>query len=362
MNPKYIQRCFDLARLGNGHTSPNPSVGAVLVYEDRIIGEGWHQQYGGAHAEVNAVANVRPEHRALIAKATLYVSLEPCHHFGKTPPCVDLILQERIPKVVIAQMDPHDKVAGQSIQKLRAHGVEVVENVLLKEGLEVTRPFVKNIIWKKPYIILKWAESADGFMGAPDKQIWLSNTLAKRLAHRWRSEVDAILVGSNTVLIDNPGLDNRFWYGKSPVRVVLDGQGRIGGDWNDSEKEKKSLKILDDSIKTLIYSHIEHPLSATTNNKFSFKQTFFKTLSYSNPNELLEDLYREKIGIVLVEGGASVLNFFIKNNLWDEARVFKTNKCLETGVSAPKIASKDEVEVSQILDNQLYWYRNHSFQ
>jgi diaminohydroxyphosphoribosylaminopyrimidine deaminase/5-amino-6-(5-phosphoribosylamino)uracil reductase len=311
---------------------------------------------------VNAVASVRPEHRALIAQATIYVSLEPCHHFGKTPPCVDLILKERIPKVVIAQMDPHDKVAGQSIQKLRAHGVEVIENVLMEEGLKVTRPFVKNIIWKKPYIILKWAESADGFMGAPDKPVWLSNALAKRLAHRWRSEVDAILVGSNTVLIDNPRLDNRYWYGKSPVRVVLDGQGRVGVDSNHSEKEKKALKILDDSIKTLIYSHIEHPLAATANNKFSFKQTFFKTISYNNPNELLEDLYHEKIGIVLVEGGASVLNFFIKNNLWDEARVFKTNKGLETGIIAPKITSKNAVEILQILDNQLHWYRNHGLE
>jgi diaminohydroxyphosphoribosylaminopyrimidine deaminase / 5-amino-6-(5-phosphoribosylamino)uracil reductase len=356
MNPKYMQRCFDLARLGNGQTSPNPSVGAVLVYQDKIIGEGWHQQYGGAHAEVHAVASVRPEHRSLIAQSTIYVSLEPCHHFGKTPPCVDLILRERIPKVVIAQMDPHDKVAGQSIQKLRNHGVEVIENVLMAEGMMVTRPFVKNIIWKKPYIILKWAESADGFMGAPDKQVWLSNALAKRLAHRWRNEVDAILVGSNTVLIDNPSLDNRYWFGKSPVRVVLDGQGRVG---TDAKNSKTELKILDDSIKTLIYSHLQHPLSVNNHYKLPFQRTFFKTLSYSNPNELLDDLYGEKIGIVLVEGGASVLNFFIQNNLWDEARIFKTDKCLQSGIAAPKITSKKDVEVMQILDNQLHLYHNY---
>jgi diaminohydroxyphosphoribosylaminopyrimidine deaminase/5-amino-6-(5-phosphoribosylamino)uracil reductase len=307
---------------------------------------------------VNAVASVRPEHRAFIAQSTIYVSLEPCHHFGKTPPCVDLILRERIPKVVIAQQDPHDKVAGQSIQKLRNHGVEVVENVLMEEGMKGTRPFVKNILCKKPYIILKWAESADGFMGAPDKQIWLSNALAKRFAHRWRSEIDAILVGSNTVLIDNPRLDNRYWYGKSPIRVVLDGQGRIGTHKNAFQKENGSLKILDDSVKTLIYSHIEHPLSEPQNPNFSFKQTFFKTLSYNNPNALLEDLYHEKIGMVLVEGGANVLNFFIQNNLWDEARVFKTNLCLNEGVSAPKISAKNAIEVLQILDNQLHLYQN----
>ncbi|MEN9609503.1 MAG: bifunctional diaminohydroxyphosphoribosylaminopyrimidine [Bacteroidota bacterium] len=354
MNPKYMQRCFDLARLGNGQTSPNPSVGAVLVYQDKIIGEGWHRQYGGAHAEVNAVASVRAEHRSWIAQSTIYVSLEPCHHFGKTPPCVDLILRERIPKVVIAQMDPHDKVAGQSIQKLRNHGVEVIENVLMEEGKMVTRPFVKNIIWKKPYIILKWAESADGFMGSPDKQVWLSNALAKRLAHRWRNEVDAILVGSNTVLIDNPSLDNRYWFGKSPVRVVLDGQGRVGAALKNPKTE---LKILDDSIKTLIYSYVAHPLSGS-NNKLPFQQTFFKTLNSNNPNELLDDLYHEKIGIVLVEGGASVLNFFIQNNLWDEARVFKTNKGLQAGIAAPKITSKKDVEMIQLLDNQLHLYQN----
>lgn len=348
MNPAFMQRCFDLARLGNGQTSPNPSVGAVLVYQDRIIGEGWHRQYGGAHAEVNALANVLPEHRALIPQSTIYVSLEPCHHFGKTPPCVDLILRERIPKVVIAQTDPHDKVAGQSIQKLRNHGVEVIETILTEDATWVTRPFVKNIMLQKPYIILKWAESADGFMGAPDKPIWLSNAFTKRLSHRWRNEVDGILVGANTVLIDNPGLDNRLWYGKSPVRIVLDGQGRVGARLN------QGLKILDDSVKTLIYSHVQ----PNPKRQEDFHQTFFKTLRSHHPDALLKDLFQEKIGILLVEGGATVLNFFIQHNLWDEARVFKTNKWLQYGVVAPKMIVNNPPQILQILDNQLYLHQN----
>jgi diaminohydroxyphosphoribosylaminopyrimidine deaminase / 5-amino-6-(5-phosphoribosylamino)uracil reductase len=237
-----MQRCFDLARLGLGQVSPNPLVGAVLVYENRIIGEGWHQKYGGPHAEVHCVQSVDPALRHLIPRSTLYCSLEPCFHFGKTPPCVELILREKIPHVVIANTDPNPLTAGKSIAKLRAAGVRITDGVLAQEGADMNRPFFTWITQKRPYIRLKWAQSADAFLSKKGERTTISGPTVQRWVHRWRMESDAILVGTRTAVIDNPRLDNRLYWGKSPLRITFDRQMRIPPDHH----------ILDDSTPTWI--------------------------------------------------------------------------------------------------------------
>ena len=219
---KYIRRCFELAKLGIGNVKTNPMVGSIIVHNGKIIGEGYHKRYGEGHAEVNAVKSVKGEDKHLLNESTIYVSLEPCFHEGKTPPCVDLILGLGIPKVVISAVDPNPKVAGKSIEKLRNHGVEVISGVLEKEGRFIARRFFHHFMTKRPYVILKYAQSKDGFLSQMNKQIWLTNPYSKRLVHKWRNEEAAILVGTNTVKVDNPSLTNRLWFGNSPVRLIID--------------------------------------------------------------------------------------------------------------------------------------------
>lgn len=314
-----MHRCFDLARLGAGSVSPNPMVGAVLVYQDRIIGEGWHRRYGEAHAEVNAVHSVQEADRHLIPRATLYCSLEPCFHFGKTPPCVDLILEQKIPRVVVSNTDPNPLVAGQSLQKLRGAGVEVTAGVLEAEGHDLNRAFFTWIAAKRPYIILKWAQSADGFIARTGEQTAISGPLTQRLVHRWRSESDAILVGTTTALTDNPRLDNRLYFGKSPLRIALDMKAKIPAN----------ALLLDDTRPTWIIGPArEGP----------FQNTRF--LEIETPNwipGLLQKLYETKHAILLVEGGAHTLRQFITSGLWDEIRLTESPKRLGIGVPAPEI-------------------------
>ncbi|MBL7818684.1 MAG: bifunctional diaminohydroxyphosphoribosylaminopyrimidine deaminase/5-amino-6-(5-phosphoribosylamino)uracil reductase RibD [Saprospiraceae bacterium] len=349
---KYINRCLDLAHRGIGSTSPNPSVGAVIVdAQGRIIGEGWTSPYGGAHAEVNAINAVKSEDVPLLQTSTIYVTLEPCFHFGKTPPCVDLILRSKIPHVVVAYIDPFPEVAGKSIEKLRQNGVEVEVLVLTQRQVTPSSsllPFFTNIAQKRPYIILKWAETADGFIGQSDKAIAISNVYVKRLVHKWRSEADAIMVGTETAALDNPELTNRYYYGKSPKRIVIDRQRRL------SEK----LHLFDGSIETFIYTE-----GGTSNAHFdNFHNFNYRFVAFDDNflNTILADLYTQKIGILFVEGGARLLNTFITKGLWDEARVFVASKnpVIKNGIQAPKLPFDYLDRKVQIIDNQLLVFRN----
>lgn len=326
MHDIFMRRCFDLARLGAGQVSPNPVVGAVLVHEGKIIGEGWHRRYGEAHAEVNAVGSVAPEHRGLIPQSTLYCSLEPCFHHGKTPPCVDLILRENIRQVVIACNDPNPLVAGQSVVKLRAAGVDVVTGVLEQEGLALNRSFFKWIQKKEPYVILKWAQSRDGFLGKTGERTAISGPAALRLGHRWRAEADAILVGATTAVVDNPRLDARYFPGKSPLRVAFDGSGTI----------PRTHHLLDDSVPTWIFGPQRPGTWAQT--------SFFPEHPEGDLAAfLLEKLTAAGKAILLVEGGAQTLKGFLDKGLWDEIRVLGNARSLGGGVPAPAHFTADQL-------------------
>jgi diaminohydroxyphosphoribosylaminopyrimidine deaminase/5-amino-6-(5-phosphoribosylamino)uracil reductase len=300
MDEKYMWRAVGLASLGLGNVAPNPCVGSVIVCDNRIIGEGFHRLYGTAHAEVNAVNSVRAEDRHLLPKSKIYVTLEPCHHYGKTPPCVDLILDNKIPKIVIGCKDPNPQVGGQSIEKLKQNGVEVTVGVLEKECWEVARRFMTFFIKKRPYIILKYAKSKDDFIGNPNEQVWITGGQSKSLVHKWRSEEAAILVGTNTAMIDNPNLTNRLWYGKNPLRLVID----------TKEKLNPNLNIFNQKAETKIFKSDDIEL-------------------------ILKELYDLKINSIIVEGGAALLNDFIKKGFWDEARIFTGDCYLKNGVIAP---------------------------
>lgn len=337
---KYIQRCFDLAVLGAGAVSPNPMVGAVLVYKDRIIGEGYHKKHGTAHAEVNALASVKPEDKHLISQSTLFVSLEPCCIFGKTPPCTQLILKHKIPKVVISCLDFTPEVAGNGVAILRKAGVEVVSGVLEKKGKEISSIRNTFVTKNRPYIILKYAQSSDGFMGKFDEPIWLTNSLSKKLVHKWRSETDAILVGTNTAQIDNPKLTNRLYFGKSPLRIVFD----------RTLKLNKQLHIVNPPSKTIVVCETMPPPSTEHLEylRLKFDEKFL-------PN-LLHFLFERKISSLTVEGGQKTLQKFIDQQLWDEARVFVSRKKLFNGVQAPK-NSIEPVYKEYIHDDVLYLYK-----
>ena len=320
----YIQRCFDLARLGAGSVAPNPMVGAVLVHENRITGEGWHRQYGQAHAEVNALNSVRPADRHLIEKSTLYVSLEPCNIFGKTPPCTDLILRHKIPRVVISCLDHTPEVSGRGVELLRNAGVEVITGILQEKGEALSSIRNTFVSKKRPYILLKFARSKDGFMGQTGRQVWISNPFSNRLAHRLRSELGAILAGTNTAVTDNPQLNTRLWFGKSPLRIVLDRHLRV----------PKSHFLWSDGGSTWIVTEQPEPQNFARENLHFIQMKFDETLLPS----LLARLFEEKISSLLVEGGAATLRHFIDGGWWDEAMIFTGNKVLGTGIEAPKIS------------------------
>lgn len=315
----FLRRCFDLARLGAGRVSPNPMVGAVLVHEDRIIGAGWHQRYGEAHAEVQAVASVAAADRPLLPQSTLYCSLEPCFHFGQTPPCVDLVLAERIPRVVVSNTDPNPLVAGQSLQKLRAAGVEVLEQVLADEGAYLNRYFFHWIQQQRPYVVLKWAQSADGYLGRAGERTAITGPLTQRLVHRWRSEVDAILVGATTARVDDPRLDNRLFWGPSPLRVVLDWSARLPA----------AAQLLDDSQPTWVLGPARSG---------AFRQTEFLNIPPADwIPDLLAQLRSAKRAILLVEGGGATLRQFLDGGYWDEIRLLDSPLRLADGVPAPGV-------------------------
>jgi diaminohydroxyphosphoribosylaminopyrimidine deaminase/5-amino-6-(5-phosphoribosylamino)uracil reductase len=326
IHEKYIKRCIELAKNGLGATYPNPLVGSVIVHNDSIIGEGWHQKAGAPHAEVNAVNSVKDE--SLLKKSTIYVSLEPCSHFGKTPPCSDLIIVKGIKKVVIGTVDPFAEVAGRGIKKLMEAGCEVQVGVLEQECQDLNKRFFTFHQKKRPYIILKWAQTADVFI-APKIQekrepVWITNQYSKQLVHKWRSEEQSILVGTNTAIADNPKLNTRLWKGENPVRVVIDKDLKI----------PQESALFDGTIKTIVLT--ENVKSSGSNNLVFEKVNFQQNL----PLQICEILYRHNLQSVIIEGGAKTLQTFIDNNLWDEARVFTGISEFHKGVKAPEFSGK----------------------
>jgi diaminohydroxyphosphoribosylaminopyrimidine deaminase/5-amino-6-(5-phosphoribosylamino)uracil reductase len=325
LHEQYMQRCLDLALLGTGNVSPNPMVGAVIVHEDKVIGEGYHQQYGQAHAEVNAVNQVleRFENAAeLLKNSTIYVSLEPCAHYGKTPPCADLIIKHHIPKVVVGCRDPFEQVNGKGIEKLQAAGVEVITDILEKKCKWLNRRFFTRVQKQRPYIILKWAQTNDGYFAPDDRtQYWITGEESRRLVHKWRGEEDAILIGKNTAAIDNPQLNTRYWPGRSPKRVVIDRKLELGPE----------LNIYDKSVETLIFNEVKTDIDG--NIKYIALEDFERFV----PQYILFQLYLQDIQSVIIEGGAHTLNSFIEAGLWDEARIFTGKAVLERGIKAPCI-------------------------
>lgn len=332
IHEKYIKRCIELAKNGLGTTYPNPLVGSVIVYNDQIIGEGWHQKAGCPHAEVHAIQSVKD--KSLLSKATIYVSLEPCSHFGKTPPCSDLIIANKIPNVVIGTIDPFAKVAGTGIKKLIEAGANVTVGILEDECYELNKRFFTFHTKKRPYIILKWTESNDGFI-APitreeQKPVWITSELSRQLVHKWRSEEQAILVGTNTVLEDNPTLTTRNWSGNNPIRIVLDQNNKIS----------KESHIFDNQAKTISISKNEMP--------------FDENLAAN----IASFLFEQNIQSVLIEGGTKTLQTFIDSNLWDEARVFKGAISFNKGIKAPEFNFASSSK-TQLTEDELVTFRNH---
>ena len=352
-------RCLELARLGGGYTAPNPMVGAVLVYEDRVIGEGYHQLYGQAHAEVNCVNSVTAEDVPLISRSTLYVSLEPCAHFGKTPPCADLIIRMRIPKVVVGCRDPFPQVNGKGIEKLLAAGVEVKLGVLEEECKELNRRFFTFNTLHRPYIVLKWAQSANGRiagamgvggigpaaglvngegvgMAGVGERVFISNEYTNRLVHKWRSEEAAILVGTRTALADDPSLTVRLWSGPDPIRLVIDKELTL----------PVTLKLFDGTVKTIVFNMLRHE----GGENLSFYQLAGDS---SLVHQVCQALYQLKIQSVLVEGGARLLQSFIDEGYWDEARVITNNELeLPGGLAAPVLRDFDGRDVSLPISHE----------
>ncbi|MCC7331731.1 MAG: bifunctional diaminohydroxyphosphoribosylaminopyrimidine deaminase/5-amino-6-(5-phosphoribosylamino)uracil reductase RibD [Flavobacteriales bacterium] len=346
----YMSRCLDLAKLGMGKVAPNPMVGCVVVHNGNIIGEGFHQQYGGNHAEVNAIQAVK--NKSLLKESTLYVNLEPCAHFGKTPPCANLIVEHNIPRVVIGCVDSYSEVSGKGIEKLQNAGIELTVGVLENESLELNKRFFTFHNKKRPYIILKWAETKDGFFdvdrgneiaGLTRNNVdnWITNDLSKKLVHKWRSEEMAIMVGTNTALNDNPRLTVREWKGENPTRIVIDLHDRL----------PQSLNIFDKSIPTIVFSLNKE---TSTNNLTYVKINDTKTLL----KEALNELHKRNIQSVIVEGGATLLQSFIDQQLWDEARVFIGNKKFTTGLKAPSLKGNLVAE-EQIDVDHLKWIVNN---
>lgn len=338
---KYMARCISLARGGAGCVAPNPMVGAVVVHQGKIIGEGYHRKYGEAHAEVNAIASVRDE--SLLEEATIYVSLEPCSHYGKTPPCAELIIKKRIPRVVIGCLDPFPEVSGRGVRMLREAGVEVVTGVMEKEAWELNRVFMTFQEKRRPYIYLKWAQSADSFMdrGRTDNTspaVVLSSPETMRRVHCLRANVAAIMVGTQTALLDNPSLTVRHWAGKSPVRVVLDRTLRIPSHYH----------LFDGTVKTLVFTTVADAISR--------ENVEYVTIDFSQPvlPQVMHELYIRKLNSLMVEGGATLLGHFLKEGLWDQMLVEIAPVSLESGVKAPdldRVASLVLTDVKKVQDH-----------
>ena len=317
-----MKKCLELAKKGMDYVSPNPMVGCVVVFNDQIIGEGYHQEYGTSHAEVNAIENIKD--KSLLKKSTLYVNLEPCVHFGKTPPCTNLIIESEIPKVVIGCIDSYSEVSGKGIEKMQNTGIEVIVGVLEKESRELNKRFFTFHEKKRPYIILKWAESKDGFM-APlnqNKPFWMTSSESKKLVHKWRAEEEAILVGRITAKKDNPSLTVREVAGSNPIRIIIDKNLKLSSD----------LNLFNSEAKTIIFNTIKSEETGTN----QFVKIDFNYLI----ENILEELHKQNIQSVIIEGGRITLQSFIDANIWDEARIFTANKLFSQGLKTPIIGGK----------------------
>jgi diaminohydroxyphosphoribosylaminopyrimidine deaminase / 5-amino-6-(5-phosphoribosylamino)uracil reductase len=350
-----MRRCLELALLGAGHVAPNPMVGSVLVYsdpetgEERIIGEGYHERYGEKHAEANCIASVKEEDRALITRSTIYVSLEPCAHYGKQPPCADLIIDRQIPRVVAGCRDPFPEVNGKGIEKLRAAGVEVVVGVLEEECVEMNRRFFTFHTKHRPYIVLKWAQSGDGKIAADAGRTYISNDYSNRLVHKWRAEEAAILVGTRTALLDDPALTVRLWNGSDPIRLVIDKELRL----------PLSLRLFDGKVRTIVFNFVRHEEGGIV-------EYYQLSPDSSLVHQVSMALTRLKIQSVLVEGGARLLQAFIDEGYWDEARVITNNDLtIPGGLPAPEL--KDArfagvetrfVGAENLLNDTIRYYRS----
>jgi diaminohydroxyphosphoribosylaminopyrimidine deaminase / 5-amino-6-(5-phosphoribosylamino)uracil reductase len=339
-----MYRCLQLAQLGSGHTAPNPMVGAVLVYNDRIIGEGHTQPYGQAHAEVMCINSVAEADKHLISSAVLYVSLEPCAHHGKTPPCSDLIIRSGITQVVVGCADPFEAVNGKGIAQLQAAGIKVVTGILEKECQALNQRFFTYHIQQRPYIILKWAQSANGQVGTHGKRTAISGPITNRLVHRWRSEEMAIMVGGRTAITDNPQLTTRLWQGKSPIRIVVAGETLL----------PDHLHLFDGAVPTIVFASGQAA-------QYPHASYYPLPTGEAAIPELLGQLYQLQINSVLVEGGARLLQSFINSGLWDEARIITNTKLvIEHGLPAP-ILSQHLFTNQQILgSDSIAYYRNNS--
>ena len=339
-----MQRCIELAKLGTGQVAPNPMVGAVLVHEDRIIAEGWHQQYGQAHAEVNCINAVKEEDRHLIPLSTLYVSLEPCAHFGKTPPCADRIIKEGVRHVVIGCRDPFKQVNGRGIEKLVAVGIHTETGILEHECINLNKRFFTFHLLKRPFIILKWAETADGFIAgeAGQERLLITNEYSNRLVHRWRSEEASILVGRHTAMNDDPQLTTRTWPGNSPTRIVIDRQLQL----------PSRLQLFSTGSRTIIFN--EQVQEEKEN------LLYYKLDSSGNQlRQMLDILHELSIQSVIVEGGTHTLQSFIDAGLWDEARVIcNEDMHIERGLPAPQLSQAIKTGEQSLQSDTIYYYKN----
>lgn len=325
IDEKYMYRCLQLAKNGRGFVSPNPMVGSVVVHNGKIIGEGYHRQYGKAHAEVNAINSVAD--KSLLKESVIYVSLEPCSHHGKTPPCAQLIIDSQIPKVVVACLDPYPAVSGRGIKMLQDAGIEVLVGVLEREAWMLNKEFFTVQTGNRPYIYLKWAQTQDGFIdkerkdGEEPKPTPISDDFSKMLVHKKRSEVSAIMIGTNTAVNDNPSLTTRYWYGQNPLRIVLDRQGRVPSGYT----------IFDGKVETIVFTE---NVEVDSSENVTYIQVKFDNHLFENIFSLLRI---RKINSVLVEGGRELLQSLIDKHLWDEAYIETSSVIFETGVKAPTI-------------------------
>ncbi len=340
---QFMYRALFIAQKGLPAAMPNPSVGAVIVHKDTIIGEGSTSAFGGSHAEVNAINSVK--NKELLKESTLYVTLEPCSHFGKTPPCADLIVKMQIPNVVIGCVDPYAEVAGKGIEKLKNAGVNVIVGILEKECIDSNIRFFTFIQKKRPYIILKWAESADGFIAPTEKNeqkpVWISNNYSRQLTHKWRSEEMSILVGTKTIFDDNPSLTTRDFVGKNPVRIYLDRNHKIDASFAIANSESKTICLC-----------VEFPLNP-------IDQIIYKKIDFDNlPAEVNRICVEENIQSIIIEGGSQTLQQFIDANFWNEARVFKSDVILKEGIKSVELKNAVQISTQKIQNNILTYYKN----
>lgn len=350
-----MHRCLELARHSAGKVAPNPMVGSVLVHGDRIIGEGFHEHYGGPHAEVNCINSVNEADRHLVSDSVLYVSLEPCSHFGKTPPCADLIIKHEIKNVVIGCRDPFIEVDGKGIEKLRAAGITVTVGLLEDECKEINKRFFTFHKLHRPYIILKWAKTENGKISSDGtvERLFISNEYTNRMVHKWRHEETAILVGTNTAVQDDPGLTNRHWPGKSPVRLVVDLNLSL----------PSSLKMLTDQLSyTIVFNTYQHEVDLQLLQNRAGGVGFYQVTSdVSLVQQILNGLYQMHIQSVLVEGGAKMLQSFIDEGAWDEARIITNRQLLvPQGMNAPMLTHCHLAREESVLSDQIHYFVNRS--